>query len=329
MSYGESHEASEEMYAWLRPLLDRPIAFHPFFIDVGGSITAALFLSQLFYWSLRTSDHDGWVYKTQAEWKEEIRLSRKQQESARRRLRERGLLEEKLEGLPAQLFYRINQRALVAGIEKRASNYARERLQRMPKTAQSSMPESDISSFIHRLPTEITTESSDVSSGGETRIKGKKERTPNSVESFYIDAVWNAYRISIQPNARICPSEKIKKRLEKFSVEELVQGIHNFAADSWWMEHNANRGGAWFFQSDARSEQFLNLVPRKEGAHGAGRGKEHLRTGASPNRFVSDRELAQAQARYRRLVEDSSIRSESPDAAEGPAGDDEAGSGGS
>lgn len=51
------------------PLLDRPIAFQRSFIRLEMGVTAALFLSQLTYWTNRTTD-DGWVYKTQDEWEE-------------------------------------------------------------------------------------------------------------------------------------------------------------------------------------------------------------------------------------------------------------------
>lgn len=52
------------------PLLDRPIAFQRSFIRLEMGVTAALFLSQLTYWTNRTTD-DGWVYKTRDEWEEE------------------------------------------------------------------------------------------------------------------------------------------------------------------------------------------------------------------------------------------------------------------
>jgi hypothetical protein len=69
----------------------RVVAYHPSFAAIAGGVTAGLFLAQLFYWHDKGSDPDGWIYKTQAEWEEETGLSRWEQETARRRLRERGL----------------------------------------------------------------------------------------------------------------------------------------------------------------------------------------------------------------------------------------------
>lgn len=74
--------------------------------------------------------------------------------------------------------------------------------------------------------------------------------------------LFDYYRSKIQPKVRINAPEKIRARLKRFTLDELKQGIDKFAADSWWMENNATRGVAWFFDSDRRSEQFLNLRPR-------------------------------------------------------------------
>lgn len=92
----------------IHEFLDRPIAFHRIFAKIGGSVNAGIFLSQAFYWSSRTKDPNGWFYKTQAEWEEETCLTRREQETARRNLRDAGILEEALAGIPARLFFRIN-----------------------------------------------------------------------------------------------------------------------------------------------------------------------------------------------------------------------------
>ncbi|MFZ1862267.1 MAG: hypothetical protein WAV81_16635 [Candidatus Competibacter sp.] len=90
-------------------LLDRPIAFHRCFVDLAGSITAALMLSQAIYWQQRTRDPDGWWFKTRDEWQEETGLGRREQETARRKLRKLGVLREDLRGVPAQLWYMVDE----------------------------------------------------------------------------------------------------------------------------------------------------------------------------------------------------------------------------
>ncbi len=93
-------------------LLDRPIAYHRVFAEIGGSVTAGVFLSQAVYWSQRTKDSDGWFWKTQKEWFEETYLKRREQEAARRELRAIGVLEEKKKGTPAKLYFKINLETL-------------------------------------------------------------------------------------------------------------------------------------------------------------------------------------------------------------------------
>ena len=55
-----------------------------------------------------------WIYETQSEWTRETGLSRYRQLSVRRHLRELDVLEERLGGIPARLYYRLDLRALDA-----------------------------------------------------------------------------------------------------------------------------------------------------------------------------------------------------------------------
>lgn len=89
-------------------LLRRPVAFYPALAELGGSVEAGLFLSQACYWTPRTNDDDGWFYKTQSDWHTETMLSRRQQEKARLQLVHRGLISERLAGVPARLYFRVN-----------------------------------------------------------------------------------------------------------------------------------------------------------------------------------------------------------------------------
>jgi hypothetical protein len=88
--------------------------------------------------------------------------------------------------------------------------------------------------------------------------------------------VWAYYRARIQPRARECPAAQIRTRLKTYSVEELQRGMDRFAADSWYMEHCAWRGGKWYFASNDRAEQFLNMKPRTNGGNG---GRDHAQPG--------------------------------------------------
>lgn len=68
-------------------------------------------LSQAIYWAKRGkthSDGEAWFYKTQADWEEETGLSRREQETARKKLIGLGVMNEKRTGVPARIFFSID-----------------------------------------------------------------------------------------------------------------------------------------------------------------------------------------------------------------------------
>lgn len=98
-----------------------PIAFHPIYVDITGSLTAALWLAYAAYHvSESGTDAEGWFHKTQEAWTLETRLTRREQEGARARLRELGLLEER-RGLNQPMAYRLVTERLVALLEAACS----------------------------------------------------------------------------------------------------------------------------------------------------------------------------------------------------------------
>ncbi|AHM72982.1 hypothetical protein [Yersinia hibernica] len=92
-------------------LLDRPIAYQRSFVRLGVGITGAVLLSQMVYWHNRITIGQ-WFYKTQSQLEEETGLTRYEQEGARRKLRDIGVLEESKQGIPAKLFFRLNHELL-------------------------------------------------------------------------------------------------------------------------------------------------------------------------------------------------------------------------
>lgn len=104
----------------IESLLDRPIAFQRVFVSLGAGVTGALLLSQAVYWSRRSTLRGGWFYKTREEWEEETGLTRREQEGARKKLRDLGVLEEKKQGIPCKTYYRINTDRLQTCLHKTA-----------------------------------------------------------------------------------------------------------------------------------------------------------------------------------------------------------------
>lgn len=100
-------DRTQKYHDALDDLLDRPIAYNPAFKRITASTVAGIFLSQAWYWSKRHKEDDGWFYKTGAEWEEETGLTRSEQETARKHCLRVGVMEEKLKGIPATMYYRV------------------------------------------------------------------------------------------------------------------------------------------------------------------------------------------------------------------------------
>ena len=85
----------------------RSVRFQRIFVDWTGSVTAALFLSQLVFWTPKTQNKYGWIHKTITRVYDETGLTRYEQASARRCLLETGMIQEKLHGIPARMYFRL------------------------------------------------------------------------------------------------------------------------------------------------------------------------------------------------------------------------------
>ena len=103
-------------------LIESPLVVYRPFIQLTGSINAALMLSQCLYWTRRTDDPDGWFHKTRDEWTEEIALSRWEQEQSRKALISLGILHEGRLGNPARMHYQLDLNALYRLLVEMAGN---------------------------------------------------------------------------------------------------------------------------------------------------------------------------------------------------------------
>lgn len=102
----------------LRAIFSRPVAYHKLLAIAGGSVSAGVFLSQLIYWTDKTQDPDGWIYKTLDDWWAETALGRYELKTIRTALVFRKLIQEKLCGVPAKLHYKIEWDMMTTALAK-------------------------------------------------------------------------------------------------------------------------------------------------------------------------------------------------------------------
>ena len=82
-------------------------------IEFTGGLDTALLLSQIIYWSDKTTD--GWIAKSYREWFDEIRLSEYEVRSSAKKLEAEGLIMTKLKqfaGAP-RIHYKLNEEVFV------------------------------------------------------------------------------------------------------------------------------------------------------------------------------------------------------------------------
>lgn len=86
------------------------VTYHVAVAEALDSIAAAILAEQIAFWQAQSED--GWAFRTQEQIQEYTGMKRDARDGARKRLKQRGVLEEKLEGVPARLFYRLDLDAL-------------------------------------------------------------------------------------------------------------------------------------------------------------------------------------------------------------------------
>ena len=105
----------------LLEVFDIPVSFHRCLVPITGGVTSALMLSQAI-WTTQSLEPsaDGWIISSQEQWTQETGLSRWEQETARRALRQSGLLEERRVGMPAKLWFRVCPDAVLRSLQANA-----------------------------------------------------------------------------------------------------------------------------------------------------------------------------------------------------------------
>lgn len=117
-----------------------------------GGVVESLIWHELAYRS-EFEDEDGWISLTADDIEYETTITRRQQERARKVLRDRGLLEEKRAGQPARLWFRIDwdamERALVGdpSFDKTSNQDAPERRIKMHRSAELESPKGETISY--------------------------------------------------------------------------------------------------------------------------------------------------------------------------------------
>ena len=115
--------ANWENMAMVAEMLGPSVTYHRALVDIAGGVHAGLMLSRALYLTRlqHRRQHDGWICNSAARWSEEIGLTRREQETARRDLARAGVWEEALRGMPPSLAGRVRLDRLLSLLTDRAS----------------------------------------------------------------------------------------------------------------------------------------------------------------------------------------------------------------
>ncbi|RSE60384.1 hypothetical protein EGT81_12705 [Alcaligenes faecalis] len=178
--------------------IGRPIAYHAALARHVGGVATAIFLGQLMYWDERSTDDRG-VHKESKQWEDETGLSYREQATARKKLRDLGLLIETPERLQHRIYYKLDREAFNAWIEAISKDSDSE-IGELPKAhfpndenafGGQHIPQlgddAKRSSLIEKTTTETTTKIT------ETDMSGSAEPNLRALVSEKFQKFWQAY----------------------------------------------------------------------------------------------------------------------------------------
>src|SRR5918992_4943118 len=99
-------------------LPNRTVAYSPDLARAVGGATTGLFLSQLLFLSDKGANPEGWVYKSEAEMKQETGLTKREQQTARRKLLALGVIAIVRQGFKFTYHFKVIWERLYQVIEK-------------------------------------------------------------------------------------------------------------------------------------------------------------------------------------------------------------------
>ena len=160
--------------------IGQAVAYYPNLTKKLGNVNASILLSQFIYWHDKT-EHPLGVYKTQSEIQAETGLSRKEQETGRKVLRELGLITETYRRTEHKLYFLFHPEAFDEWFENEAMPESDIRECKkvalpMPESDIPPMPESDIR-YLHKNTNENTQESG-------ARAQNSESENLNAIEVF-------------------------------------------------------------------------------------------------------------------------------------------------
>lgn len=115
---GDPNQREKYQKALMELIGCRPVAYWPYLARRVGGAKSAIMLSQLLYWNGDVSviKRDGWILKSVEGMEEETGLTKLEQQTARKMLKDLGIVDSILKGIPRIWHYRIDMDLLAENL---------------------------------------------------------------------------------------------------------------------------------------------------------------------------------------------------------------------
>lgn len=225
---------------------ERPIAFNRHYVSLGCGLSGAVMLSQIVYWSKRSSN-GGWFYKTIEQWEEETGLTRYEQETARKKLRDLGFIVEQKKGVPCKVHFKLQQENLYKALIKLSSN-SENNDEKDGENNDDSVCGNPANQFGEIQQTGLG-ESSKLDCGNpassdagipQTNTESThrvQQRSNKSTFSTDFEKFWNAYPSCKRKTKKLEASKTFKKYRQEFDLDFMLAILGEFCKSEQWINH--------------------------------------------------------------------------------------------
>ena len=204
------------------------------FIKWTGSIETALFLSQIVHWSDKGHREDGFFYKSNDEWCEELGLSLYAVKKAKRELSELGIIETKLlkaKGTPTT-HYRLNKDELNQWVRLKSTSPPDEPVENNQSLTETTLTPDTSDNTIGLVDTEsLNTESEDPIY---EYFEEKENAKPTPIERERLTP--DGYKVRISAALERGARNRSNNKIDLSSYPEDVRGVVLLMHDLWRLE---------------------------------------------------------------------------------------------
>lgn len=260
----------------LTELAGSAVAVYPAFRRVLGlSASAAQFLSQAVYWTERTGD--GWFYKTESEWEEEIGLSNKEVRTARKNLAAMSLLDEVRKGVPAKMHFRVDTDLLLGYLsgEKQVPVLPKEHNKSCPKGTTGSAQKAQLvvtkgsdkcdrnGTTITEITQETTAETTALVLAPAKPKRAAKPAGDDDARQEACRAIWSSYatayaaRYSVPPVRNAKVNRQVNDLLKRLGAE--AAGVAEFfvSINDGYLIRNCHEFGSLLSKAESYRTQWV------------------------------------------------------------------------